>query len=139
MIQHVSLECRPSDADALLGFWALLGFEEVDPPAGLVGSSRWCESGAQQVHLLLTDDPVAPPSGHCALVADDYEGTLARLRDAGFEPDPRPEHWGSPRAFVRAPGGHRVEVMAGVPTGRSTRSPPVVGPPGRVSPGGPGR
>jgi catechol 2,3-dioxygenase-like lactoylglutathione lyase family enzyme len=115
MIQHVSLECRDSDAGALLAFWALLGFDEVDPPAGLAGRSRWCERGAQQVHLLLTEEPVAPPSGHCALVPDDYDATLRTLRDAGFEPDPRAEHWGAPRAFVRAPGGHRVELMARSP------------------------
>ena len=115
MIQHVSLECRPDDADAVLAFWALLGFEEVDPPAGLAGRSRWCDRDGQQVHLLLTDDPVAPPSGHCAVVAEDYDATLARLRDAGFEPDPRAEHWGARRSFVRAPGGHRVELMAAPP------------------------
>jgi catechol 2,3-dioxygenase-like lactoylglutathione lyase family enzyme len=115
MIQHVSLECRPDDADALLAFWALLGFAEVDPPAGLAGRTRWCASGAHQVHLLLTGDPVAPPSGHCALVADDYDATLERLRAAGFDADPRTEHWGAPRCFVRAPGGHRVELMAAPP------------------------
>ena len=36
----------------------------------------------------------------------------------GFEPDPRAEHWGSPRSFVRNPAGHRVEVMAGSPARR---------------------
>jgi hypothetical protein len=50
-----------------------------------------------------------------AVVADDYDATIARLRDAGYDVDPRGQHWGSPRAFVSAPGGHRVEVMAAPP------------------------
>jgi hypothetical protein len=61
---------------------------------------------------MYADEPVAPPSGHVAVVAADYEATLQRLHAKGFEAEPRAEHWGSPRAFVRCPAGHRVEVMA---------------------------
>jgi catechol 2,3-dioxygenase-like lactoylglutathione lyase family enzyme len=57
------------------------------------------------------DDPVSLPSGHVAVVVDDYPGTLQALRDAGHEPEPRREHWGSPRAFVRDPAGNLVELM----------------------------
>ena len=64
---------------------------------------------------MTVDDPVVPPSGHHAVLVDDYDATLASLREAGFDPDPRKEHWGSPRLFVRNPAGHRVEVMAGSP------------------------
>lgn len=116
MIQHVSLELQEGDADEMVRFWGLLGFAEVEPPSdALRGATRWVERQGTQVHLLLTGDPVAPPEGHVAVVADGYDATLARLRDAGYQPDPRTEHWGAPRAFVRAPGGHRVEVMARPP------------------------
>ena len=115
MLQHVALETAEADADALVAFWVLLGFAEVEPPPGLRERSRWVERAGTQVHLLLTEEPVAPPAGHAAVVVDDHEATLARLREAGFEPDPRTEHWGAPRAFVRAPGGHRVELMARPP------------------------
>jgi hypothetical protein len=37
------------------------------------------------------------------------------LRAGGHEVEPRAEHWGAPRAFTRAPGGHRVELMAAPP------------------------
>ena len=50
-----------------------------------------------------------------AAVALDTHRIVQRLRAAGFPPEPRTEHWGAPRAFVRAPGGHRVELMAGPP------------------------
>ena len=115
MIQHVSLEVRPSDGDACVAFWALLGFEEVDPPGRLGDVSRWVQRHGTQVHLLFTDGPVVPPQGHVAVVAEDHDATLERLRASGFAPDPREEHWGAARAFVRCPAGHRVEVMARPP------------------------
>jgi catechol 2,3-dioxygenase-like lactoylglutathione lyase family enzyme len=111
-MHHVALETRRADADACVAFFALLGFERVEPPETLRGSAVWVQKGANQVHLLLTDDPVIPPRGHVAFVADDYEADTARLRDAGFEVHPRREHWGSPRCFVNDPAGHRVELMA---------------------------
>jgi hypothetical protein len=115
MLQHVSIETRRQDVEACVRFYALIGFAQVDPPPALRERSTWFERDGTQVHLLLTDDPVAPPSGHHAVVVQDYEGTLAALRDAGFEPEPRDEHWGCPRSFVRNPAGHRVELMACAP------------------------
>jgi catechol 2,3-dioxygenase-like lactoylglutathione lyase family enzyme len=115
VIQHVALETARTDAAAAEEFWQLLGFDPVDPPATLRDRAAWLQKGATQVHLLWSDTPVAPPEGHVAVVADDYDETIARLRDAGYDVDPRDQHWGSPRAFVSAPGGHRVEVMAAPP------------------------
>ena len=115
MIQHVALEIREADVDACLRFWALLGFERVEPPAALGDRAAWAQAAGTQVHLLFADEPVVPPRGHAAVVVDDYGATLERLRGAGFEPDPRSEHWGSPRAFVHCPAGHRVELMAFAP------------------------
>jgi catechol 2,3-dioxygenase-like lactoylglutathione lyase family enzyme len=120
MIQHVALEVRQPDVDACVRFWALLGFDEVAAPAALATRSTWVQAGGTQVHLLYADAPVVPPEGHVAVVVADHAATLQALRDAGFDPQPRAEHWGSPRAFVRCPGGHRVELMAfapGTPSG----------------------
>jgi catechol 2,3-dioxygenase-like lactoylglutathione lyase family enzyme len=115
VIQHVALETARSDGDAAEEFWRLLGFEPVDPPPTLRERAAWLQKGPTQVHLLWSDDPVAPPEGHVAVVADDYDATVARLREAGHEVESRTEHWGVPRAFVSAPGGHRVELMAAPP------------------------
>jgi catechol 2,3-dioxygenase-like lactoylglutathione lyase family enzyme len=113
MIQHVALELRREQADECVSFYSLLGFVEVSPPPTLTGRARWLEAGATQVHLLWADRrPVHPARGHVAVVADAYEATLAALRAAGHEVDPRAEHWGSPRAYVRDPAGNLVEVMA---------------------------
>jgi catechol 2,3-dioxygenase-like lactoylglutathione lyase family enzyme len=115
VIQHVSLETRRQDVEAELGFWALLGFEPVDPPGTLGEVSAWAQRAGTQVHLLFAEDPVVPPEAHVAVVADDYPATLDRVRHAGFEVEPHAEHWGAPRAFTRSPGGHLVELMAAPP------------------------
>ncbi len=115
MIQHVALEVRRADVPACERFFALLGFARVAEPPGLTGSAVWLQSGATQVHLLLAEEPVAPPQGHVAVVARDYDAALAGLRAAGYDPQSRREHWGAARCFVRGPGGHRVEVMAAPP------------------------
>ncbi len=112
MLQHVALEIGREHLHACLGFYALLGFERVEPPATLADRAAWVQRGATQIHLVWVDDPVSLPRGHVAVVPDDYEGTLRALRAAGHEPEPRREHWGSPRAFVRDPAGNLTEVMA---------------------------
>lgn len=115
MLQHVSIEVASDDVDACVRFYELIGFERVEAPGALADRASWVERDGSQVHLMLAERPVVPPNGHHAVVLDDYEGTLAALRAAGFEPEPRQQHWGAPRSFVRNPAGHRVELMAAAP------------------------
>jgi catechol 2,3-dioxygenase-like lactoylglutathione lyase family enzyme len=115
-LQHVALETRPADADAEVAFWALLGFDRVEPPGTLAERSTWVQSGAAQIHLLHADEPVVPPETHVAVVCEAFEETVQELERAGFAVEPRTPHWGAARAFTRSPGGHRVEVMAAPPT-----------------------
>jgi catechol 2,3-dioxygenase-like lactoylglutathione lyase family enzyme len=114
-LHHVALETRRRDADSEIRFWGLLGFERVDPPAGLRERAAWLQAGATQVHLLFADEPVVPAQGHVAVVCADYEATQAVLHGAGFATVERTRHWGAPRCYVTSPGGHRVEVMAAPP------------------------
>lgn len=115
VIQHVTLELRREDAPADAAFWELLGFTPVEPPEGLRGRALWLERGGTQVHLAYEPEPVVPAHGHVAVVARDYAAAIAALRAAGHPIDPRAEHWGAARAFVRSPAGHTVEVMAAPP------------------------
>jgi catechol 2,3-dioxygenase-like lactoylglutathione lyase family enzyme len=115
MLQHVAHETRRADAGAVVAFWALLGFEQVEPPPTLLERAVWLQRGGTQIHLLLTDEPVVPPAGHAAVVVEDYEATLGALRAAGHPVEPRAEHWGAPRAFTTDPSGHRVELMSAPP------------------------
>jgi len=117
VIQHVTLEVGREQGDECAAFWALLGFERVEPPPSLAERAAWLEHGSTQVHLMWVEDPVVLPRGHVAVVLDDWEGMLESLRAAGHEVEPRREHWGSPRAYVHDPAGNLVELMA-FPPGR---------------------
>ncbi len=115
MLHHVGLEVRSGDIGRSIEFWLALGFEQVEPPQTL-REFTWLEREGTQVHLMPTGSPLAPPRGHTAIVARDFERDVAALRELGFEVEPRRAHWGAPRALAIAPGGHRVELMAAPPS-----------------------
>ena len=115
MLQHVTLEMRRADRVEAEAFWRRLDFEPVEPPGTLPEVSAWLERGGTQIHLLWSEDPVVAPEGHAAVVVDDYDSVVAQLRADGYEVDDRAQQWGVPRSFVRAPGGHRIELMSSPP------------------------
>jgi catechol 2,3-dioxygenase-like lactoylglutathione lyase family enzyme len=120
MIQHVTREISPDQLDASASFYALLGFESVPVPPGIAGRAAWLEHAGTQIHLMFVDERVTAerrPSGHVGIVVADYERTLERLAAAGYRVQPRREHWGSPRSYVRDPVGYLVELIASPPAG----------------------
>ncbi len=117
MIHHVTFEVARERWEACVAFYALLGFERVQPPPSLADRAVWVRRGPTQVHLMDVDEPVVLPRGHVAVVVADYDATLAALAAAGHDVEPRTEHWGSPRAYVRDPAGNLVELMAFPPDG----------------------
>jgi catechol 2,3-dioxygenase-like lactoylglutathione lyase family enzyme len=114
-LQHVSVELREADTGAEVEFWKLLGFERVEPPSPINEIAVWVQRDGTQIHFLFTDEPVIPQGGHVAVVAEDWQATFDRLRDAGFAPEEHRRAWGAARAFVHTPGGHLVEFMAEPP------------------------
>jgi catechol 2,3-dioxygenase-like lactoylglutathione lyase family enzyme len=120
VLHHVSLPIPKPLLASCRDFYALLGFAAIAPPEGVGGRAAWLERGSTHIHLLMVEEAAdaRPGAGHVAVVAPDYEATTEALRTAGHEVEARAEHWGSPRAFVRDPAGHRVEVMAFPPGGR---------------------
>lgn len=122
MLHHVSIEVEPAEIDRAAEFWTLLGFAEVEPPQPLADSSVWLEREGTQIHLMLTERPAVAPHGHIAVVAPDFERTVAQLREHSFDVTPKRELWDSPRALAIAPGGHRVELMAAPPHGSGRRN-----------------
>ncbi len=82
VIQHAALETLRSDGEAAAAFWRLLGFEDVEPPDSLRDRAAWLQREGTQIHLLWTDEPVAPPEGHVAVVVDDYDATVERVRSS---------------------------------------------------------
>jgi catechol 2,3-dioxygenase-like lactoylglutathione lyase family enzyme len=116
MLHHVAIPVKSGHLDACQAFYELLGFAPVTPPESLGDRARWLEREHSQIHLLIDEDAEPLPGGaHLALVVEDYDAAVAALRERGAEVEPRRRHWGSPRAFVRDPAGHRVEIMAWPP------------------------
>lgn len=110
-LHHVGIEIAPADVERATELFELLGFKRVDPPSTLA-EFTWLERDGTQIHLMPDEHPIATPRGHLALVVPEFEPTLDRLRERGFELETRRNHWGSPRVVVIAPAGHRVELMA---------------------------
>ena len=115
MLHHVGIETRPADVDRAVEFFELLGFERVEPPPALREGFTWLEREGTQIHLMHSAEPVVPPRAHLAVVVEDFDGTLARLGEHGFETRPGREHWGVPRAHAVVPGGNSVELMSAPP------------------------
>jgi catechol 2,3-dioxygenase-like lactoylglutathione lyase family enzyme len=119
VIHHVTLEIADDLLERCIEFYAALDFGRVQPPAGIVGRAVWLERAGdgprQQIHLMSAERPSAR-GGHFALVCPHYETVLDRLRARGAEPEPRREHWGSPRCYVRDPAGNLIELMAWPPS-----------------------
>ncbi|MGK2956751.1 MAG: hypothetical protein ACSLFI_13930 [Solirubrobacterales bacterium] len=121
MLHHVALEISPDHVSGDSRFWTLAGFEEVDVPGALGDSYTWFEKAGTQIHLVEVDEPVIPVRGHVAIVARDFEETLKRLVEGGFEADERRDLWGARRVKLACPSGHKVEIMAAAPS-RSAKS-----------------
>jgi hypothetical protein len=115
VLHHVSLEVPPGEAGRLGEVLTLIGFEPVAAPEVLGDSVLWFSRAGTQVHLIVTDGATAPVLGHAAFAVDDFEATVAGLRDGGFEFEESRELWGERRGFLLAPGGHRMELMAAPP------------------------
>jgi catechol 2,3-dioxygenase-like lactoylglutathione lyase family enzyme len=117
VIQHVTFEIRREQAEECVAFYRLLGFEPAEPPPSLRDRAAWVGRGGTQIHLMWVDDPVTLPRGHVAVVPDDYDAALERLREEGHDPEPRREHWGAPRSYVHDPAGNLVELLESPPPG----------------------
>ncbi|MGH2992276.1 MAG: VOC family protein [Solirubrobacterales bacterium] len=115
MLHHVSLEVRPDDVERTIELFAVLGFDRVEAPEAIAPFVTWLEGGGTQIHFIHTPEPTVPALGHPAIVAADFDATVGRVRDAGFEVEDAGELWGEPRAFALMPGGGRVELMAAAP------------------------
>ena len=115
MLHHVGIEVAPEDLDRTIRMFELIGFARVEPPPSL-SEFVWLERNGTQIHLMPAESPIVPRRGHIAVVAPDFEQSVAALEQAGFEVEMRAAHWGAPRAKASAPGGHVVELMAAPPS-----------------------
>ena len=115
---------RVRDVDASLAFYEALGFERrgklvlsesaYNVYLGLPGDGDKLELTVNEEH----DEPydLGTGYGHVAFTVEDLDATLARLAEAGIEPERPPYTVGSLTGricFVTDPDGYRVELIDG--------------------------
>src|SRR6516162_1826232 len=116
---------RITDFEASKGFYEALGLEfrrelPIVRDGELEATNYFFAAPGENVELELTLNhdgrtyDVGTGYGHIALGVDDLDGTLARLREQGIEPEREPyrvREGGSRLCFVRDPDSYRVELI----------------------------
>lgn len=113
-LHHVNVTVPPALEAATKEFYgAVLGLEHVPKPAAARQSGAWYQIGETQLHLSIEDEPLSSLSSrHICFAVSDLGATEKSFRDAGVEiiPDARPVP-GTPRFYVRDPGGNQLEIV----------------------------
>jgi lactoylglutathione lyase len=115
---------RITDIDRSVAFYEALGFEErrrapIRDEAINVFMSLPDDGPEPRLELTFNfgrDEPydIGTGYGHIAISTDDMDGTLARLKEQGIEPERPPytiREGGNRLCFVRDPDGYRIEVL----------------------------
>jgi lactoylglutathione lyase len=112
---------RITDIDRSVAFYSALGFEEVRrlpirEEAINVFMNLPEDAGEPRLELTynfgVDSYDLGTGYGHIAITAPDLDGTLARLKEQGIEPERPPYMVGQSRlCFVRDPDGYRIELI----------------------------
>jgi lactoylglutathione lyase len=123
--QFLHTMVRITDPDRSRAFYEALGFRfehemDIVREGEREATNYFFGIGDQESVLELTFNhdgrsyEIGTGYGHIALAVDDLDGTLARLKEQGIEPDKPPyrvREGGSRLAFVTDPDGYRVEII----------------------------
>ena len=115
---------RITNIDRSVAFYEALGFEEkrrapIRDEATNVFMNLPEDGAEPRLELTFNHDRTEPYElgdgyGHIAITTSDLDGTLARLKEQGIEPERAPYtvREGGPRlCFVRDPDGYRIEIL----------------------------
>jgi len=117
-LSHVNVTVPASAEEASKHFYGVvLGLRQIPKPDGpRKNIGAWYELPGGQLHLSIEDgvDNVVSSRHVCYQVVDLGEADL-HFRNSGVAviPDPRPVE-GSPRFYVRDPGGNLIEIAQSV-------------------------
>src|SRR3990172_1360856 len=113
-IDHVQLAMPRGEEDKARAFYVeVLGLVETPKPAQLAGrGGMWFRGGSAQIHLGVEADFRPARKAHPALLVEDFERLIGRVRAAGDEAEvAQPGLGGYKRARVFDPFGNRIELM----------------------------
>jgi lactoylglutathione lyase len=114
---------RITDIDRSVAFYEALGFEErrrapIRDEAINVFMSLPDDGAEPRLELTynfgVDSYDVGTGYGHIAISTDDMDGTLARLKEQGIEPERPPytiREGGNRLCFVRDPDNYRIEIL----------------------------
>jgi len=125
MASYLHTMYRITDPETSRAFYEALGFEfsrdmDIVRNGELEATNYFFSIGDQENVLELTFNhdgrayEIGTGYGHIAIGVDDLDGTLARLKEQGIEPEREPyrvREGGSRLAFVKDPDQYRVELI----------------------------
>jgi lactoylglutathione lyase len=125
MTRYLHTMYRITDPERSRAFYEVLGFEfrrDMDIVRdGEVEATNYffgMPGQAEELELTFNHDgrsyDLGSGYGHIALAVDDLDGTLARLKEQGIEPERPPyrvREGGSRLCFVQDPDSYRVELI----------------------------
>ncbi|HWB67099.1 MAG TPA: VOC family protein [Mycobacteriales bacterium] len=113
-LHHVNVVVRPGQTEQLVGFYVdVLGLRRAAKPAeGTNPGGAWFDIGdAAQLHVSERAAGAGPGDGHFALVVDDYDAVLGRLRASGATWRDLPDLFGGRRGSTEDPLGNHIEIL----------------------------
>ena len=111
-LEHVSITSPEDLEDEVVSWYRdCLELEEMGKPEGTRDKGAWFRIGDQQVHVTI-DEHNPPKIAHFAVVVDDFQEIVNRLRGAGCHIEQAHPIPGRRRFYTRDPAGNRVEIIA---------------------------
>ena len=109
-IHHVSI--LVTDMERAVGFYSqVLGLEEIVRPSNFQTPVRWFTLGAQQIHLIPSDEPDSSSPRHFAIHVDDCAAARDYFTGKGVPPIETEPIAGADRFFIADPDGNHVEII----------------------------
>ena len=112
-LHHVQVVVPHGETENVAPFYAdVLGLTRVAKPTeGVAATGAWFEvAGGLQVHVSEKDGQPHPEQ-HFALVPEDFDLAVCRLKAAGAPWEPKPEVLGARRGMTADPVGNPIEVL----------------------------
>jgi len=111
-LDHVNITTPAELAEAVLSWYdECLGLERVEKLEGTTDTGGWFKVGDAELHV--SEDEHNPSHGaHFALVVDDFDAAVGRLRDAGCHLEQARPIPGRRRCFTRDPAGNNIEILS---------------------------